>query len=750
MRLSAFRIQNFRSIIDSNWHNFSPDNITCLIGQNESGKTSILEALHAFHHGIISEDILRSDMSLPIVSCRFQVPDGWLSETVETTDKALVDYVASLNTMEIKRHWNADLSSQLLIGGEIGHYLESIELELKAHFDKLTQVCQNKYDLLKSTHQTVNTLKKNCQEIRFKLGQGSSNGFSISGLKRKFAAKDSGVKADLTALKIELSSCENQLKQKSQQLEELSPFEKELTKWNTIQQYLQECQESIKAIELGAIINPQRHSKEASSTQHNWTDLHEKIIRNEDLYHRQTILCSELINGKPYSYAEQVAYKTIMEKNKSVSREELGQQLFSKTPTFQLFEDFGSLLPNRIDLDDIITENKQVEGYKAARNFLIIAGLDYGFFIQPSNRILKQTIENLNTSLTLHFHEFWQQYISDDNKIRINFELNHYDASHQEKAGKPYLEFWIKDEGERLYPKQRSRGVRWFLSFYLELKASALMDNQGSILLVDEPGVSLHARAQEDVLKVFDNVKDRIQIMYSTHSPHLVDTHKLHRLLAVQRKNDNNRMSASLVLKPSQLTDASPDTLSPLNSIMGNPLRSDDFSANLHNLIVNDIGTFYFIKAILKLVNFDQKLHLIPSTDVSSIPLMCNILLGWGMPFSVLVFSQLHERQIADKIKTRMFPGDSPKDDHFIIMPKGFNNAEDILSTLDFKKHIIKNREGITVQNSIYIEERELPRNFMMSQYLERVTSGQVTINDHDEESIENIHQLVNAIKRIC
>lgn len=551
-------------------------------------------------------------------------------------------------------------------------------------------------------------------------------------------------------MKIELSGCENQLKQKNLQLAELSSFEKELTKWNTIKQYLYECRESLKALELSAIINPIQQSKDESISKHNWTELHEKIIRNEDLYHRQTVLCSELINGKPYSYAEQVAYKTILEKNKSMTREQLGQQLFEKTPAFLLFEDFGSLLPNRIDLDDIITENKQVEGYKAARNFLIIAGLDYGFFIQPSNRILKQTIENLNTSLTLHFHEFWQQHISEDNKIRINFELNHYDASHQEKAGKPYLEFWIKDEGERLYPKQRSRGVRWFLSFYLELKASALMDNQGSILLVDEPGVSLHARAQEDVLKVFDNVKDRIQIMYSTHSPHLVDTHKLHRLLAVQRKNDNNRMSASLVLKPSQLTDASPDTLSPLNNIMGNPLRSDDFSAQMHNLIVNDIGTFYFIKAILKLVDFDQKLHLIPSTDVSSIPLMCNILLGWGMPFSVLVFSQLHERQIADKIKTRMFPGDEPKDDHFIIMPKAFNNAEDILSTLDFKKHIVKNREGITVQNSVYIEERELPRNFMMSQYLERVTAGIVSLKDHDEESIENIHILVNAIKRIC
>ena len=306
-----------------------------------------------------------------------------------------MDCIASLNTIEIDRQWNADLSSQLLAGGEIGHYLESIELELNAHFDKLIHVCQNKYDLLKATQQSISGFKKNCQELKFKLGQGTSNGFSISGLKRKFAAKDTGTKADLTTLKIELSSCENQLKQKNQQLEELAPFEKELTKWHTIQQYLQECQESLKAIELGAIINPIHHLKEDTISKHNWTELHEKIIRNEDLYHRQTILCSELINGKPYSYAEQIAYKTLIEKNKSMAREQLGQQLFEKTPSFQLFEDFGSLLPNRIDLDDIITENKQVEGYKAARNFLIIAGLDYGFFIQPSNRILKQTIFTL-------------------------------------------------------------------------------------------------------------------------------------------------------------------------------------------------------------------------------------------------------------------------------------------------------------------------------------------------------------------
>ena len=43
--------------------------------------------------------------------------------------------------------------------------------------------------------------------------------------------------------------------------------------------------------------------------------------------------------------------------------------------------------------------------------------------------------------------------------------------------------------------------------FYMELMASALVTDKQMVLLVDEPGVSLHARAQEDVLKVFEDIK---------------------------------------------------------------------------------------------------------------------------------------------------------------------------------------------------------------------------------------------------
>ena len=36
----------------------------------------------------------------------------------------------------------------------------------------------------------------------------------------------------------------------------------------------------------------------------------------------------------------------------------------------------------------------------------------------------------------------------------------------------------------------------------MELKAAANLSDKNMVLLIDEPGVSLHARAQEDVLRV--------------------------------------------------------------------------------------------------------------------------------------------------------------------------------------------------------------------------------------------------------
>lgn len=47
MKAKRFRIQNFRNIDDSGWITF--DQVTAFVGRNESGKTTLLKALHKFN-----------------------------------------------------------------------------------------------------------------------------------------------------------------------------------------------------------------------------------------------------------------------------------------------------------------------------------------------------------------------------------------------------------------------------------------------------------------------------------------------------------------------------------------------------------------------------------------------------------------------------------------------------------------------------------------------------------------------------
>ncbi len=758
MRLNAFRIKNFRSIVDTGWQNLSPDNITCLIGQNESGKTSLLEAMKVFYTGVISEDVLRSDLSLPEVSCRFGIPKGWLLSITDNPGTELKELLSELAEVELTRVWIADLSSVINVSGEISHYLSSLEDAWRLYLDDVSAKLIEELKEIRELESILSQLGAEESSIRSKLItiEPKSRGFRLFGKKTEDAGLSQN--SQYPGLKNQLNDL---IKRQTEIIGVLKT--KQLVgrageKWEKLQNICTNLDDHLKELSIQL---EERHQKmtllmrpveEVADIE--WKDVlddyrktrSEKDLRTADL-ERHIALSGYIIDGSPEDEAEKKVNETIQSYKSLFNSEILGKKYFEYCPVFELFEDFGSLLPNRIDMEDIISGNEQVEGYKAARNFLSLAQLDYSFFQQPSSRILKQKIENLNQTLTRNFQDFWQQSIGRNNKIHIQFELDHYNASYGEKAGKPYLEFWIKDEGERLYPKQRSRGVRWFLSFYMELKASASINTRQMVLLVDEPGVSLHARAQEDVLKVFEDIKEKIHVIYTTHSPHLVEINKLHRVLAVQRDDLDSLKSTTRVLDPLSLSSASPDTLTPLQSILGNPMTSEGFSTKRINLIVNDTGSFYILKAIILLMDFTSEVCIIPSTNVSSIPLLCNLMMGWGMDFAVLLFENDEEAQITEHLKKTVYKTNEGGKELIVKMPAGFLNSEDLLSTLDFKNHILETREGITVPNSIYIKENELPRNFILSRFLANVKSGKVKIADFDEETLENFKLIDDILK---
>lgn len=56
MKLTKFRIQNFKSIIDSGYYAFASD-LTILVGKNGSGKTATLKAMNISVNYISTEKL---------------------------------------------------------------------------------------------------------------------------------------------------------------------------------------------------------------------------------------------------------------------------------------------------------------------------------------------------------------------------------------------------------------------------------------------------------------------------------------------------------------------------------------------------------------------------------------------------------------------------------------------------------------------------------------------------------------------
>ncbi|NJK85830.1 MAG: hypothetical protein HC906_07555 [Bacteroidales bacterium] len=145
-------------------------------------------------------------------------------------------------------------------------------------------------------------------------------------------------------------------------------------------------------------------------------------------------IASKMFAGTGYREAETEVLAELEKEKRLITAGQIGERILEVLPVFDFFEDFSSLLPNKIDLEDLLLENKNAEGYKAAKNFLIVAGLRSEFFREKNHRILKQKIENLNGEITINFQDYWRQNVGRNNKIRLHFELEHYDYTNPEKV----------------------------------------------------------------------------------------------------------------------------------------------------------------------------------------------------------------------------------------------------------------------------------------------------------------------------
>jgi hypothetical protein len=198
----------------------------------------------------------------------------------------------------------------------------------------------------------------------------------------------------------------------------------------------------------------------------------------------------------------------------NLERQDLGAKEAAKARTLRVLFKFVRLNPSEIlelGRDFPTSQGRQPTADEIAS-------------ISEKKRERSILLQSAGTSLTSKFREWWKQ---GDYRFRFEADGDHF-------------RIWVADERrpEEIELESRSTGLQWFLSFYLVFLVESEGSHQNAILLLDEPGLSLHPLAQRDLSAFFDGLAETNQIIYTTHSPFLVDADRLDRARKVYVAQD--------------------------------------------------------------------------------------------------------------------------------------------------------------------------------------------------------------------
>jgi predicted ATP-dependent endonuclease of OLD family len=216
----------------------------------------------------------------------------------------------------------------------------------------------------------------------------------------------------------------------------------------------------------------------------------------------------------------------------NMSREDLGSKEAAKARTLKVLFEFVGLKPEEIL--ELGRDLKRPASGKEPTDEEIQAVSDR----KKERSIL---LQSAGTKLTSEFRNWWKQ-----GTYRFRFEA---DGDH--------FRIWVSDDlrPEEVELEGRSTGLQWFLSFYLVFLVESKDSHEGSILLLDEPGLSLHPLAQQDLTHFFDGLARTNQILYTTHSPFLIDADRLDRARKVYVADDGtSKLSPDLHFEGTEKT----------------------------------------------------------------------------------------------------------------------------------------------------------------------------------------------------
>jgi len=394
------------------------------------------------------------------------------------------------------------------------------------------------------------------------------------------------------------------------------------------------------------------------------------------------------------------------------------EEIQAYIPNFIFFSDFLDILPFELPL-------AEAKNNKPVSDFAKVAGLGLDDVVKTTNTQLRRNLLSKHSaSITGDFLGYWGQ-----NQLDLVAE-----------ADGDKLRLGVREAGKTMLfkPEQRSKGFQWFLSFYLRLNAEK---DETNIILIDEPGLYLHAKAQKDVLKVFEEIAKESQVIFSTHSPYLIDAQRLDRVRLVIKDDTNGTKVENKIHK-----NADSETLTPIITAIGLDLTQDFSIAGKHNVLLEGISDYYLLQALKEFMAKGKitDANLIPCVGAPKVPQIASLLLGWDLEFLAVLDNDAEGKRVAKELAEKLAV---PEDKIIPVSNQDGNSIEDLFTHDDFNNFVLddgKSRDK-AVANSKFLKDQKMDKVLLSKKFFEKVKADKLKIT-LSQDTIKNFEVIFNKI----
>lgn len=333
---------------------------------------------------------------------------------------------------------------------------------------------------------------------------------------------------------------------------------------------------------------------------------------------------------------------TLNEINSDTARQaEARKWILKKLPVFVMVDEYPELNGHH-HMAEYTQRKQQGNLTNADINFeklCKVAGIDPAELTANRNNseVRNQLVNRAGAVVTTEIRRLWQDKPL---KIRFNVDSDYFDT---------YVSDTNNSYDVEVNLDERSRGFKWFFSFYITFFADTKGGSaENAIILLDEPGLYLHAKSQTDLLNHLTN-DFKNQIIYTTHSPFLVPIKNISDVKTVSINEDKGTTVTN---------DPSGDstTLFPLQAALGYDIAQSLFIGS-HNLIVEGVTDFWYLSTISDVLassgrkGLSSKITITPAGGAQRVSYMVSLLSSQNLNVVVLLDDERQSRETSTELQ---------------------------------------------------------------------------------------------------